>query len=105
LLAGAVIAAGVFFRPPYLWEQTTYLINEDSNVPHRAGAQIAPAGHHWIWAPPEGKTEQEYYPDKGRTIHVARIDWERTGVYAGVPFALFALAAYVARGPKKRENI
>jgi hypothetical protein len=102
LLAGLLIAAGFFLRPPYLWEQTTYLINEENNVPHMAGKQIAPAGHHWIWAPPLGRTEREYVPD-GKTVHVAKIDWERTGVYAGLPIALFGFTAFAVRGSKKRE--
>jgi hypothetical protein len=106
LLVGAVIASGVFLRPPYLWEQTTYLVNQDDKVLHTAGTQIAPAGHHWIWAPPQGRTESQiaHYGGNfysGKTDHVARIDRERTGVYAGLPIALFAFAAFAVRGPKK----
>jgi hypothetical protein len=39
LLAGALIAACVFLRPAYLREQTTYLINSETEVPHRAGVE------------------------------------------------------------------
>lgn len=103
LLAGVLIAAGVVLRPPYRWEQTTYLINPNSNVPHRTPAQIVLAGHHWIWAPPQGWRAVDD-PGWRETTHVAKIDWERTGVYAGLPIVLFAFAAFAVRGQKKREG-
>lgn len=104
LLIGLCIAAGAVLRPPYQWEQTTYLINPESAVPHKASAQIVPAGHHWIWAPPQGWTEKKEDDYEERTTHVAMIDWERTGVYAGLPIVFFAFAAIVVGGSKRRGD-
>jgi hypothetical protein len=108
LLVGALIAACVFLRLAHLWEQTTYVLNPDTEAPHRAGVEDIAAGHHWIWAPPEGWVKEEESSYSGairRTIRVLRIDWERTGVYAGVAVVVCAMAAFAAGARRKREVI
>ena len=106
LFVGALITVCVLLRPAHLWEQTTYLITPETEVPHRAGVEFLAAGHHWIWAPPQGWVNEERptFTESGRrTIHVLRIDWERTGVYAGVAVGICALAAFtVGAGKSKR---
>lgn len=104
LLVGALITVFVLLRPAHLWEQTTYILNPDTEVPHRAGVEYIAAGHHWIWSPPEGWVKEEESTYSGairRTIRVLKIDWDRTGIYAGVAAVVCATAAFAARGVKK----
>lgn len=99
LLIGFLIVAGFWLRPPYQWEQEVYLINLRTVASYKTGTQIVAIGHHWIWGPPEGWTAYAYEGSE-RTIHVARIDWARLGIYVALTIAVCAFLIFASKGSR-----
>jgi hypothetical protein len=94
LFLGLVVIIALSLRPPYQWENTKYLINPESNVPHRAGTTTENAGHHWIWAPPKGAEKEDYGE---RSVRTAIMDLQRLGIYVGLAALTSLCLAYISR--------
>jgi hypothetical protein len=97
---GLLVVTGFCLRPPFQWERTTYLINPESNVPHRAGTTTTNAGHHWIWSPPDG-TQNEV--NDRRTSRSAVMDWQRLSIYVGLTAAIVYFGAFMILGSRKER--
>lgn len=101
LFLGLVVIVALCLRPPYQWEHTTYLINDNNSVPHKAGVNMASIGHCWIWSPPQGWTEEDYKGSHLASIsHGAIIDWPRLGVYVGLTLTVALFGAFVVFNDK-----
>lgn len=99
LFLGLVLIVILCLRPPFQWEHSTFFINRDSSVPHRAMVSTENIGHCWIWSPPKGWEESLSYSE--RRSHVAAIDWPRLGVYVGLTALVTMFAAFVVFGDRK----
>ncbi|HEU0173448.1 MAG TPA: hypothetical protein VFV58_04240 [Blastocatellia bacterium] len=96
LFFGLIMIVILCLCPPYQWENATYLINDDTSVPHKAEVNVANIGHCWIWSPPQGWTEETYKGYHLATIsHVAAVDWPRLGVYVGLTTVVALFGAFI----------
>lgn len=100
LFLGLVAIVVFCLRPPYHWEDTTYILSRDSRAPHRAGVQVENIGHHWIWSSPQGWDVN--VSQRERMSRTAQIDWQRLGIYVGLTALVTPFVAFVVLGNRKR---
>lgn len=108
LLVGIAAITILCLRPPYAWEQTTYLLTGDSGTPHRIGSSIKSIEHRWIWSTPEKGIQQGYMssPETNPYMEfsVARVDWLRLAVYAGLAAAITLCLAFGVFQRKRKDE-
>jgi hypothetical protein len=86
LLAGLLVVTGFCLYPPYQWEVATYQYRGASV--QKVATITQDAEHYWIWDPPQGTVVRDY-------SRVARIDWQRLSVYAGLVTAFCLFLTFV----------